>query len=59
MTSQEVIERIRGVPNRKALSRETGLPYDYLCRLVKGRIKDPGSQKIDVLRDYFQKAERQ
>lgn len=56
MTSDEVIRRVRESPNRRALSRETGLPYNYLCRLAEGRIREPGAHKVDVLRDHFERA---
>lgn len=55
MTSDEVIQRVKAAPNRKELARRTGLPYDYLCRLAGDRIRDPGSSKIDLLRDFFQR----
>lgn len=55
MNSAEVIQKVREVPNRKALSRESGVSYDYLCRLAQGRIKDPGASKVDKLRAYFLK----
>jgi predicted transcriptional regulator len=56
MTSDEVIQKVKAVPNRRELARQTGLPYDYLCRLAGGRIQDPGSSKIDLLREHFQRA---
>lgn len=55
MTSDEVIRRVKETPNRKQLARDTGLPYDYLCRLAKDRIRDPGSSKIDLLREHFER----
>jgi hypothetical protein len=57
MDTHQVIERLATCPNRAEVGRKTGLGYTYLCRLVRGDIKDPGASKIDTLREYFASAE--
>ncbi len=57
MDTPQVIERLRSCKNRAAVSRETGINVTYLYRVVSGLIKNPGSQQIDALRDYFQARE--
>lgn len=52
MTSNEVIQKLRE-SNRAEASRGTGIPYGYLCKLVYGKIQDPGTSKIEKLREYF------
>ncbi len=54
MDTQQVIERLAAT-NRAVVSRETGIGYTYLSRLVWGHIKDPGASKIDALRQYFER----
>ncbi len=56
--TQQVIERLKQ-SNRAAVSRETKIDYMYLSRLVWGKIPNPGSQKIDVLRSYFEQQKPQ
>lgn len=51
--TQKIIERLSSC-NRAVVSRETGIGYTYLNRLVWGHIKDPGASKIDKLRIYFE-----
>lgn len=58
MTGAEIIKRLAAVENRRAVARETAVPYDYLCRLVKERIKNPGMRHLDVLRMYFERQDR-
>ena len=53
MDTQQIIERLTA-SNRAVVSRETGIGYTYLNRLVWGHIKDPGASKIDRLRAYFE-----
>lgn len=50
----QVIERLR-TANRAEVSRGTGIDYMYLSRLVWGHIVSPGSQRIDKLREYFER----
>jgi hypothetical protein len=57
MDAPQVIERLRSC-NRAAVSRDTGINVTYLYRVVKGLIKNPGSQQIDRLREYFERVER-
>lgn len=52
MTRDEVIQRLSSV-NRAEVARATGIRYMYLSRLAWGKIKNPGSSQIDVLRNYF------
>lgn len=52
MTRDEVIQRLR-TENRAKVARATGIPYPYLCKLVYGEIKNPGSEQIDNLRMHF------
>lgn len=47
-----IIERLREA-NRMQVSRETGIPYGYLSKLVYDEIANPGSRNIDKLREYF------
>lgn len=49
----EEIRRRLNETNRAAVARETGLPYMYLARVAWGKIKNPGSRQIDILRAYF------
>lgn len=58
MDRDEVIQRLKAAPNRRAVSDETGIRYDYLCKVVYGLIKNPGSAQIDLLRDHFQREDR-
>lgn len=58
MDTQQIIERLANC-NRAVVSRETGIGYTYLNRLVWGHIKDPGASKIDKLRDYFEQQARE
>lgn len=37
------------------VARETAIPYGYLSKLVYGEIGNPGSHKIDKLREYFER----
>jgi hypothetical protein len=53
MDTQQIIARL-STTNRAVVSRETGIGYTYLNRLVWGHIKDPGASKIDKLRQYFE-----
>lgn len=53
MDTQQIIQRLAST-NRAVVSRETGIGYTYLNRLVWGHIKDPGASKIDRLRQYFE-----
>jgi hypothetical protein len=53
MDTQQIIARL-STTNRAVVSRETGIGYTYLNRLVWGHIKDPGASKIDKLRPYFE-----
>lgn len=52
MDNDDIIGWLKDHPNRAELARETGLRYGYLCKLVWGEIKNPGSQQIDTLREY-------
>jgi hypothetical protein len=36
-----------------AICGETGLSYDWLTKLMRGVIRDPGISKIDALQRYF------
>lgn len=40
----------------RTISRETGLGYDWLIRLRRGEIRDPGIRKIESLHDYLSEA---
>ena len=53
LDTQQIIERLTA-SNRAVVSRETGIGYTYLNRLVWGHIKDPGASKIDRFREYFE-----
>lgn len=55
MTGEEVLRRIRAIPpeGRMALAEGTGLPFNYVYRVATERIRDPGSAKVDVFREYF------
>ena len=52
MTKDEVIEKLSTL-NRAQVARDTGLDYMWLYCVQKGKIKDPGSQKLDLLRSYL------
>jgi hypothetical protein len=54
MTYAEIQERLRNC-NRSEVARATNLKYRYLRRLIEPTktIQDPGSKRLDVLRDYF------
>lgn len=52
MDTQQVIERLRAA-KRTEVAKATGLKYMWLSRVVWGDIKEPSSQKIDLLRAYF------
>lgn len=54
MTGSEVIQKLKQAPNRRVVAADTKLPYGYLCKVVSGDIKNPGSKQMDVLRRYFQ-----
>lgn len=56
MDTAQVIERLKN-SKRVDVARATGLKYMWLSRVVWGDIKEPSSQKIDVLRDYFIKSQ--
>jgi len=62
MTKEEVIQRLKKEPNRAQLARDLELKrkrgqpkinYLYISRLVYDEIKDPGSARIDRLREYY------
>lgn len=55
MDSAEVIRKLKSAPNRRVVADATGVRYDYLCKLVYGLIKSPGSAHMDKLRDYYQR----
>jgi hypothetical protein len=38
-----------------AICRETGLDYNWLKRVINGKIKDPGVNKIEVLYRYLKR----
>lgn len=52
MTREEVIKRLKE-SKRSEVAKGTGLPYMYLYRLERGIIKDPGTERMDVLRAYL------
>lgn len=55
MNTEQVIDRLRA-SKRADVAKATGLKYMWLSRVAWGHIKTPGSQKIDLLRDYFSQA---
>lgn len=59
MTGAEVVKRLKAAPNRKEVAQATGLRYGYLCKLVAGDIKNPGSAQMDILRRHFERARAQ
>lgn len=54
MDTAQVIERLRAA-KRKEVADATGLKYMWLSRVCWGDIKEPSSQKIDLLRAYFER----
>jgi hypothetical protein len=58
MDSADVIRKLKDAPNRRVVADATGVRYDYLCKLVYGLVKNPGSAHMDKLRNYFQQQGR-
>lgn len=58
MTKDQVISSLASHPNRAEVARATGIRYMYLSKLVWGHFKNPGTDQIDKLRDYFSQHER-
>lgn len=54
MGTDDVI-KLLATTNRSAVAKATGLPYMWLSNLVWGNIASPGSHRIDVLRDHFER----
>ena len=55
MDTKQVIDLLRA-SKRTDVAKATGLKYMWLSRVVWGDIKEPSSQKIDLLRHYFSQA---
>ena len=58
MDTEQVIERLKAA-KRTDVARATGLKYMWLSRVVWGDIKEPSSQKVDLLRAYFSSVDGQ
>lgn len=52
MTKDEVVRRLARM-NRAQIARDTGLNYMWLYDVKRGKIKEPGSIKMDKLRAYL------
>lgn len=37
------------------LSKESGAPYEWLCKFVANRISNPGVKYVSALEDFFNK----
>lgn len=57
MTRDEVRECLMAVPlgERLRVSREAGFGYRWMCHMIEGNIKNPGSDQMDKARIYFRR----
>lgn len=60
MTKEEVVARLQQIPKsqRAAFAREVGLSYSWIRYVQTGVIKNPGTDQMDTLREYFRRADR-
>jgi hypothetical protein len=52
MTQDQIIAAL-AKSKRSEVAKATGLRPMYLYKVERGLIKNPGSQQMDVLRDYY------
>jgi hypothetical protein len=60
MTRDEVRERLMAVPKgeRLRVAKEAGFGYRWMCHMIDGHIKNPGSDQMDKARAYFRRRRR-
>jgi len=57
---ERVLARLRaGNLNLAKVARESGVQYDWLVALSKGKFEDPGVKKMELLDSYFLKLEEE
>lgn len=62
MNTNQVIlelEKAHGQRGRiREIHRDTGIPFDWLYSVAKGRVKNPQARRIEVLKEYFSPQEQ-
>jgi hypothetical protein len=57
--TQYVIRRAREVKRYRKVAAASQVGYEWLCKLARGEIKNPGSEAIERLEVYYRELERQ
>lgn len=53
MTNVEVIQRLKETRDRRRVADESGVPYSTVTKIACGLTKNPRTDNIDALREYF------
>lgn len=57
MKTENVITKLKDLSTKRGalvtIHKDTDLPLSWLRKVARGNIPDPGSKRIDILKDYF------